>query len=1475
MGVDPLSPIAPVRLRALLLPIGKIKRSRFLSFAARLQAENVVRLGDISPDARPNRNMFSPLAFPTGLILYDLSFSVPPTSHLELFPFEVYREPLVIIAIADGTELPGSTVDSQKHPSPDGLDQLLEELNGMKERNPRALVNQLLVFDHPGLDKVANGPDNVLWVPPPQALKATTMKTVLCDITSVLLSELDEFAKTIQSIPSIESPKASSWGPHRNPELRPRPVDRLLNRMTLPAQLPSNPAGTPDGASPLRSNASSPAPSDHETPTTFDEITRAIHLSSRTNSGSRTPSVASPKEHSRDRMSVSGMSATDRTKNRIKGRAGVVIGTLFLQAGRWPDALKELTEAANNARASSDYIWHAKALETILLCLVMFGWAGMDFQIPSVLYPAADKSSKFSRDSMTPSSAGNRVISLQNLANLLPDLSNNILNLYNRAANITDEPLPQLVFSETVIRLARLMVSARVRDGALDDNALKHIVMNESLVPLIQPELPRGTILLRKAEIANFLYRALPLAPGTDLPATDAVPIIVGVVAVLNTLDLPRKKAFIMRELLSVMVPSLVQARKIGAAEVGIHPAAGLASLSDSAFDVNALDTGPGNMESSVRHLLSNIGEIYGVQPSSFYGVDKRQSQSFTVNGAGESDEYDSVASIAERAFRHVVLDRYGDLNLKIDVLKACINCCEALPDFNGVLRFTVELLQTIRGDIMLGDDYKSPPYLPRDEQVRLLNNIKRTVGAGSRLGASDMVAEYWDDFLVRDVQLLSLSDPKKPVRRSKTELDAVTKTSDKSKKDPFLYNPFAKPSSKALELIAVADEPASFQVTLQNPYEFEIEIENLRLESTGVSLDAVAENIVIAPLSVQDVVVVGVAHGEGSLQITGCTVKVRHCRRRSFPIFKKLWKPDPDVKFKRTGLGAKKPLTERPVSWGSTTSKDGKVDAKKGPETSTCEVKVIAKQPSLVIESMSLSQSAIMVLEGEVKTFSISLQNASQCPVDFVLFTFQDSTTRQLQSALSNKDLSPVEIYELELKLASKPALRWRREGRDPSDCAIAAGQKASFTVEVLGKPGLQDATVQIDYSCVGAAPGELPDIFYTRQLFVPLTVTVNASVEVARCDILPFSGDLAWKNHIEPPVDSLEKPDALLTTNEKDPFSQVLARLGNGAYGHDHCVVLLDLRNAWPSPLSVWLRVSEQSMAGPSAETVTKNETEGKYSVDGDLQPGQVSRFVLVIPRIYLDNQHASIPVVNTGTRRQFVVSANKLSFEAEAASREAFWFREEFLKRILGGWKEASTGREGSIDLRSIRLNNHMVEAMRLEDVEMTFSLTSPSSSPENYQAVEQTGRSRFRVKTDDLLTLNITVRNRSSRPIHPLLRLQPSLRHQPNNIALDLTRRLVWTGMLQQALPILRSGESTTASIGITVLCRGEYEFGASVEEARLLRPSFGQEKDSTAAGDSTSHGNNDDDIMDTFGADVVRRRHIWHSKELCIIHANDS
>jgi hypothetical protein len=59
MVVDRYSPIAPARIRALALPMGRIKRSRFTSFVERLVANSVVRLGDITPDGRVDRRKYS------------------------------------------------------------------------------------------------------------------------------------------------------------------------------------------------------------------------------------------------------------------------------------------------------------------------------------------------------------------------------------------------------------------------------------------------------------------------------------------------------------------------------------------------------------------------------------------------------------------------------------------------------------------------------------------------------------------------------------------------------------------------------------------------------------------------------------------------------------------------------------------------------------------------------------------------------------------------------------------------------------------------------------------------------------------------------------------------------------------------------------------------------------------------------------------------------------------------------------------------------------------------------------------------------------------------------------------------------------------------------------------------------------------------------------------------------------------------
>ncbi|KAK2731818.1 hypothetical protein FQN55_004432 [Onygenales sp. PD_40] len=1499
MAVDPLSPIAPARLRALLLPVGKIKRSRFLSLVKRLRAQNVLRLGDVSPDGRPNRNSFSPLAFPTGIIVYDLSISVPPTSHLDLFPFETFREPLAIIAIADGSELAGPSqttangASATKHPKPEGLDILQEELHALRESYPRSLVQQLLVFDYNGVETIITGPDEVVWVPRPEVARSTTVKTVMCDITSRILGELSAFAEDMQEWPVVESPKASSWGPRRTTDTQ---ASKLQHRMTMPAQLPSGPNGslvqTPD---------TNFQPAEHDSPTTFDEITRSIQLSNRVTTSLKATSKPGSKEHSRERMSVHGLglaSANDRAKGRMKGRLSIVMGTLFLQSGRWPDALKELVEGATIARANSDYIWHAKALESILHCLLMLGWAGMDFKIPQICYPTTEKSSKSASQTPTmsntelynigQSSPENRIVSLQNLANLLPDISNNILHLYTRAANITDEPVPQLVFSETVIRLTRLLATAYTRDGTFDDDALGHIVMNDPLKFIRSPERPRGSVSLRKTDISTFLFRALPASPKSDIPVTDSAPILVGMASVLSALGLDRKKAFILKELFSILVPGLVQARKIGAAEVGIHPAAGLSALNNTSFNIHALDIGP-NMDENVRALLALVGKTYGVPGTMICAADQDVSRRVSTGTTDNASEYDSVEAIVDRAFRHSAIESFGDPWLKIDILKACINFCEALPDFQGVLQFTVDLLQTIKGTLMVrSDSYYGVPILPQEEQVRLFNNVKRTVGVAKKLGFSGLEAEYWDDFLVRGVELVSFSDYRTPVRRSKADFGLASIEPKRDAKDPFIYNAFAKTTTKQAEPLLTAEEPATFKVTLQNPFEFDVQIESLRIEGTGVSLEAATHGLWLAPFSIQESLISGVAGAEGTLKVTGCMAKVKHCRERRFPIFKKVWKPSVERKVKRTGLSAKEPLSDRPLSWTSNAPEKGLAASEKGPEADIVSAKVIKRQPTVVVQSTSLSQSAIMVLEGETRSFDITLHNISSCPVDLVLFTFQDSTTRQLQTALNNKDNPPTDTYELELQLSTNPALRLRKHDLDRNDVSIAPGQTSTFTIDIFGKPGLQDAVIQIDYANIGGSPSELPDTFYCRQISIPLTVTVNASVDVARCDLLPFTGDFAWANKSQQEsltgessdkesvnsVEASSTPRSLSQLRESQ-FSQTLSRLGLGSYGSDHCLMLLDLRNAWPNPLAVSLFVKENLSASENS-IGAGGIIEGVHEIFDELQPGHVSRFVLVVPRIYLENPHKTIP---SSSKRQFIVSAHKLSYEAESSSRELFWFREELLKHLRGSWKDETAGREGIVDLRGIRINARMVDALRVDDVDITFSVSplGPNNSDDEQKddtddstPVSQTGHSAFSAKTNSFLTLSVTIFNRSSKPIHPLLRLQPGLRHQPHNVALDLSKRLAWSGMLQRPLPILEGGASTVTTLGITALCRGEYEIAASVEEVRLLKAPV-PDPEETKGADSVE---DEYALLDTFSANAPKQRRIWHSRVPCMISARD-
>lgn len=364
--------------------------------------------------------MFSPLAYPTGMILYDLSTSLPPPSRVSLSPFELYREPLIVIAIADGKELGSGGVANPERGDALGdrrlednpvigkeLDQMLATLEDMKHQYPSALVHQILLFDclHAPVVDV----EKIMVVPSPETSRTTTMKTVMCDLTASILAEMTTYAKTLQGLQSIKSPSISLNKETGNGHIRPsnppghwsqreadgyaqeqrsrsespaETGDRNYVRASMPAQLPSHLNGL--GESRASSRPETPSDGTGTPPSMIEGNPRAADAPGYPFASDKAGTGPAWQGQSRDRVSVQGFgpaSLSERTRNKGKGRVSIVIGALYLQAGRWPDAVRELVEGASVAKANSDHLWHAKALENILVCMLVMAWAGMDFQV--------------------------------------------------------------------------------------------------------------------------------------------------------------------------------------------------------------------------------------------------------------------------------------------------------------------------------------------------------------------------------------------------------------------------------------------------------------------------------------------------------------------------------------------------------------------------------------------------------------------------------------------------------------------------------------------------------------------------------------------------------------------------------------------------------------------------------------------------------------------------------------------------------------------------------------------------------------------------------------------------------------------------------------------------------------------------------------------------------------------------------------
>lgn len=1373
--------------------------------------------------------MFTPLAFPDGRIYLEVSCAGSHPASAELVSFEPFRGPMIVLGTIDAREY-RETTNQHERLVEDGSrnvfyqrahDGFVSAMENVQEQYHGVLLTQLIIMDSDGPEPKPWIPEGSLHLEPESQGSTTATASLMGDIISRFLGELAGHAEEMKSWASVATPLMGA-GQHqrldgdRRPEFRRRLSDashdsrdgsparegsvRTSSRPSSRAfHSPSpslNDSPRPGSSSGYSDSPYSPDPGD-ETPTVAEfQKSRPKYASM----GQETRSV------SRTMYPTSVISTSpEKERNIGKARVGISLGTLYLMAGRWADAWRELVEHTAKCRSLNDYMWVAIGLERIAVCMLLLGSEGFAFQIPTIALLGTERQSTIpfidsNREvapSIGPRDPDAAAPALRKLGNSLGDVAATILTYYDRAGTFAGEHLQTGIFSELILRLSKLQCAVLV---SAPDFTADEVFLQGKLDFLRRTSGVKGPAAVSRLILCETLFRAYP-GPFADLTASHRSLILTGIASVLSALKMERKRAMVLKELVQVLIPSLQQARKLGAAELGIHPSSSLSYTNGMMFstdqDANAV---------SVRALLAQLQSSYAIceteetSPSTQL-VDGANGD---INGKQHQVDYERILDdVTVSIARLASLDELGSLNLKVDILRTSIEFCEALPDLSGVAQNASLLLRTAGPHSSIDPTRRDALVtLANDEQARLANLIVTITTLAQERSADFVEPLYWDKFLVRSVQLVEDDLTGKLIEHRKAEINAGSKNSF------FLHEAFAKKAEKQEQRsIIVAEEPALVAVVLQNPYDFEIEVESINFVMADGELAVDPVQVMLGPRRLQEVICLATAKRSGEVKIRACKVRMIGCREEVFPIYNDDWQIGCHPRFKEAIKASTIPSAlDRALA----------AQSQKLPQPAEVSLIIIPAQPVIVVDNVDLKSQSLTLLEGERTTFKITLRNASpSVNADFLHLSFEDSLTNSLRTSLLSKTLSRMDLYEIELEMSTNPIFSWKRLDGSDSD-GIKAGDCATFEISVLGRAGVRDAKVFFDFAYLGEDRDA--STFYTRQLVVDVNVSVSPCVEIQHFEVMRLGPT---------------------TAKEED-----LSRDGAGS---GLCLLVLDIRNAWSHALDVDLRLHSDVQS-------ESNKDQSKM-----IPSNQTARFVLLMQKLFVKMSHAQIPWISSQSRRQFVVSTAAETASQQRAMREAFWYREELLKALTGSWRDTASGRQGRVNMRVLNLGQQHLESLRADDLEISYNVTPQDG---NHEAVKRTGGSTFHVDARAFLSFRVDLANRSDKSIQVMLRMMPMVANQGADSSADMTsRRLMWSGVLQRPIPAIMPGESRTAELGFCVLSAGTYNVGVVAEE---IRPAQEVERD-----ESPSNQRDDEDVDVSDKMPAMERR-VWRTPDLCCI-----
>ncbi|KAK9764972.1 hypothetical protein K7432_007067 [Basidiobolus ranarum] len=740
-------------------------------------------------------------------------------------------------------------------------------------------------------------------------------------------------------------------------------------------------------------------------------------------------------------------------------------------------------------------------------------------------------------------------------------------------------------------------------------------------------------------------------------------------------------------------------------------------------------------------------------------------------------------------------VDGYGWPELQVDAIEDCISISDGITDPEQTINYTIRLLR------------KYHRTLSREEQLRLSFTLQRIVN--NKTSPNDLGSLTKSISHLPILKALESCRPV-PARVSYPQRKQKIADAENSNSDPFIYNPYAKKSGENIVVPLVVNELSFFDITLVNPFAFDLEISSIRLSTEGISFNSIASASIIPSGSSISLKLSGIPQASGDLILRGCLIRLFGCAEEEFLLHKSRerknedkWKIELDhlKRVKQSGLDSTSDRAEKRLSFKRTSAKFT--------ESKFHMIPVIQEQPLLEVTSTTILNNSIMLFEGERSHVDLVLKNMGTTPIDFIAFSFTDNTLTSPQRGHNYlKETSAESLYEVEIAVQNDPVL-----SLEESDSNLASGtikvnllpsQERKVTVTTYGKRGCTNGNIIISYGYLEREEDE-SDLFYTRQLNLPVLITVNQGLNVLDVELLSFqrlesleSSTMANASVLK---DVVKRKD--IAAIENFASSRVDRQLRN-----DYCLMVLDIRNVWMLPLEV-------SVAMNDADILTEGweQDPNVRRFNTIIHSGCTHRLILPLKRIYLSENMFDRPIPNL-TNKQFTVPKGpKLTEEEEKLKRAMFWYRQELLKRVHATWVSESFEHRGMLHFREFRLTEGMLESLKREDISFRASLVdiqSDQAEEKPQSHVKKLDANRYSCKPNEFLSIQFDIHNHQETPAKLCLRVQPVHDHYNGRLDYELSSFMSFNGPTQTYLRKIPPNESIQWCLPVAFFSPGEYK-----------------------------------------------------------------